>query len=255
MPKVMPISAAAPAGDGAGQPLPVIKAFLETSFLDWPSKIAAVLVLPGCNFRCPFCHNFELVSDPDQYESLPFQGIMDRLELFTGWIDGVVVSGGEPTLHPGLAKMLSAIKEAGFLVKLDTNGYRPWVIEELVAAGLVDSVSMDIKAPLDPASYRQATGRLVELDRIHRSIEFLKSSGIDHEFRSTIVPAWHDQAAIKAMAAPLVGAARWTLQAMDPATGWNREVMDGLTPFKPEELNRLQKSFADPVSRAAAVSR
>lgn len=129
---------------------PVIKGFIETSFLDWRGLISAVLFLPGCNFACPYCHNFTLVSDPDSLMSLPLDSVLDRLRPFVGWIDGVVVSGGEPTLHPGLEELLGLIHQEGFQVKLDTNGYRPEVVKRVVEAGLVDMVAMDVKAPLEP---------------------------------------------------------------------------------------------------------
>ncbi len=248
--KVTAISSS-PALAGGSDALPTIKGFLETSFLDWRSKISAVLFLPGCNFRCPFCHNYELVSNPDQYQSLPIDSVMDRLKVFVGWIDGVVITGGEPTLHPGLADLCGLVKEAGFQVKLDTNGYRPWVIEELASAGLVDMVAMDLKAPLEPESYRRVAGRQVDIDRLGRSVEFLKSSGLDHQFRSTIVQPWHGRRQLEAMAASLTGAACWSLQAMDPTTGWDQSAMAGLTPYLPEDLARLQAQLADPVCRPA----
>lgn len=231
----------------AGLGLPPIKGFLETSFLDWPGQIAAVLFLPGCNFACPYCHNYTLVSDPGSLMTLPFEGVLDRLKPFVGWIDGVVVTGGEPTLHPGLEPMLASIKQAGFEVKLDTNGYRPEVLEDLVASGLVDMVAMDLKAPLEPLAYRRISGQTVEVEKVERSLNFLKANGLAHQIRSTILPAWHGEEELSKMAEAVSGARTWTLQALNPSTAWNREALDGQEAYSPEEISRLQKELADPV--------
>ncbi|MBU2547522.1 MAG: anaerobic ribonucleoside-triphosphate reductase activating protein, partial [Proteobacteria bacterium] len=133
-----------------------IKGFLETSFIDWPGQVASVLFLAGCNFRCPFCHNHGLVLRPDDYPGLSWNSIRDRLARFPGWIDGVVITGGEPTLSPGLADLAREIKDMGFQVKLDTNGGRPEVLAGLIEADLLDHVAMDVKGPLDDVSYARA---------------------------------------------------------------------------------------------------
>ena len=228
---------------------PPIKGFIETSFLDWPGKMASVVFLPGCNFACPFCHNFGLVSDPDQFVTLELDDVLERLGHFVGWIDGVVISGGEPTLHSGLDVMCRRIKDAGFLVKLDTNGHRPGVLGRLLDAGLVDCVAMDLKAPLQEMAYRRAAGRVVDLDRIRESIGLIIASGLAHEFRSTISPDWHGEPELANMGRSLAGARRWTLQAMNPATGWDRQVLDQLSSYLPEDISRLQSEIADPACR------
>lgn len=229
--------------------LPPVKGFIETSFLDWRGLISAVVFLPGCNFACPFCHNFTLVSDPDSLLTLPWEGVLDRLKPFVGWIDGVVVSGGEPTLHPGLERLLGEIKQAGFKVKLDSNGYRPQVLARVVESGLVDMVAMDLKAPLEPLAYRRSCGRSVEVERVTESMEFLKANGVAHEFRSTICPSWHGREELERMAEVLEGCQRWTLQAMNPATGWNQPALEDAGMYSAEELAQLQAEVADPVSR------
>ncbi|MCF8032032.1 MAG: anaerobic ribonucleoside-triphosphate reductase activating protein [Desulfarculaceae bacterium] len=229
--------------------LPPIKGFIETSFLDWRGQIAAVLFLPGCNFACPFCHNFTLVSDPDSLLTLPLEGVLDRLRPFVGWIDGVVISGGEPTLHPGLERLLGEVKQAGFKVKLDSNGYRPEALTRIVERGLADMVAMDLKAPLEPLAYRRACGKAIEVERVAESLEFIKTCGVAHEFRSTICPTWHGPAELERMAEAVEGCQAWTLQAMNPATGWNQEALDGVEMYNAEELARLQAEVADPVCR------
>ena len=238
MPEVQGWEVAQQAALAAGPP--PIKGFLDTSFVDWRGRIAAVLFLPGCNFRCPYCHNFTLVSDPDSLLSIPLDEMLDRLSPFVGWIDGVVVSGGEPTLHPGLPWLLASIKEAGFAVKLDTNGSRPGALKQVVEAGLVDMVAMDLKAPLDPMAYRRAAGVAVNLTSLRDSVEFIMSCGLPHEFRSTIWPAWHQPDQLRAMGAELRGAQRWVLQNLNPETAWNKEALGTGKSFAPEELERLQ---------------
>jgi pyruvate formate lyase activating enzyme len=224
---------------------------LETSFLDWRGKISAVIFLPGCNFHCPYCHNYALVSDPESLATIPLEAVLDRLRPFVDWIDGVVISGGEPTLHPRLAELMRAIKGQGFLVKLDTNGHRPEVIEDLAGRGLLDMVAMDLKAPLEPLAYARAAGRAVDLGRIRRSLDFLKHGGLPHEFRSTILPAWHGPAELSAMAQEVCGARAWTLQAMSLENAWNKEALGKAQTYSSDELARLQANLADPVCRAS----
>jgi pyruvate formate lyase activating enzyme len=229
--------------------LPPIKGFIETSFLDWEGLISSVVFLPGCNFKCPYCHNYTLVSNPHSYQTLAFEHLKERLGFFKGWIDGVVVTGGEPTLHQGLPLLLAAIKELGFKVKLDSNGHRPWVLKDLINQDLIDMVAMDVKAPLEPLAYRRAAGRTVELDRIQTSIEFLKTSDIDHQFRSTIWPAWHGEDELKDMGQALRGCRAWTLQALKLDSAWNKKAMGDGRPYTADEIDFLQKSLADPVCK------
>lgn len=240
----------APAPPGAGRALPEIKGFLETSFIDWRGAIAAVLFLPGCNLACPFCHNHQLVHSPQVYQSLEPGQVLDRLRTFVGWVDGVVVSGGEPTLHPGLGELCQAIRETGFKIKLDSNGLKPAVLEDLAARGLVDLVAMDLKAPLNDLAYRRAGGRPVDLAAIQRSVDFLIHSGLAHEFRSTIWPAWHGEAELREMAQTLAGCQAWTLQAMNPQNSWRPEELGSGGPYTAEEVARLQASIADPACRS-----
>jgi pyruvate formate lyase activating enzyme len=244
--------------DGAGERstmncagLPPIKGFIETSFIDWKGMVSSVLFLPGCNFKCPFCHNFNLVKEPEVYETLSFEHIKERLAKFKGWIDGVVVSGGEPTLHPGLPELLGAIKAQGFKTKLDSNGHRPKVLRRLIDHGLVDMVAMDLKAPLEPLAYRRAAGCPVELERVQESLDLLIQGGTPHEIRSTIWPLWHGEAELKAMAASVRGAQAWTLQIMKLDTAWNLEPLGDGQPYTQTELDRLQKEIADPACKPA----
>lgn len=194
-----------------------IKGFLETSFVDWPGNICAVVFTPGCNFRCPFCHNYELVLAPQGFESFPVDYVLERLATFQGWIDGVCVTGGEPTLQPGIRSFMRAIRDLGFQVKLDTNGTRPDLLADMTNEGLLDYVAMDIKGPLNHIDYSHAAGVPVDLEAIEQSITILRQGRIPYEFRTTIVPTLHGEREIAAMADDLEGCLVWRLQEFNPA--------------------------------------
>ena len=171
----------------------------KMTLLDFPGKIACTVFLGGCNFRCPFCHNSELfMGKPEK--------LMEDEEFFAflksrrGLLDGVCVSGGEPTLYKTLPDFLAKIKEMGFLVKLDTNGYRPEVLKALVQQGLVDYVAMDVKN--SPAMYAQSVGlEKMELSSIEESLRFLIGGELPYELRTTLVRQLHDVASIQDMGA------------------------------------------------------
>lgn len=169
----------------------------KMTLLDFPGKIACTVFLGGCNFRCPFCHNSELfMGKPEK--------LMEDEEFFAflksrkGLLDGVCVSGGEPTLYKDLPVFLEKIKEMGFLVKLDTNGYRPQVLKDLVGNKLVDYVAMDVKN--SPATYGQTVGlEKMDLAAIEESLRFLIGGSVDYELRTTLVKPFHDRASIQDM--------------------------------------------------------
>lgn len=173
-----------------------ISGLQKMTLLDYPGKIACTVFLGGCNFRCPFCHNGELLDGTvetvmDEQEFLAF------LSKRKGLLDAVCVSGGEPTLQPGLAAFLERIKEMGYLVKLDTNGSRPEVLKELVSRNLLDYVAMDIKNC--PDRYAQTAGAVVQLDKLEESIRFLTEEHVDYELRTTVVAQLHDAEAVEQM--------------------------------------------------------
>jgi pyruvate formate lyase activating enzyme len=156
---------------------------LKFSLIDYPGKVAAVVFTQGCNFRCPFCHNPELVL-PDLFNpSIAVEEVLSFMEKRKGQLQGLVVTGGEPTLHAGLADFLAKVRAMGFLVKLDTNGSRPDVLRALFNAGLVNYVAMDVKS--SPEHYARAAGVEVAIADIRASIEAIKVSGVEHEFRTT----------------------------------------------------------------------
>jgi pyruvate formate lyase activating enzyme len=220
--------------------VPGIKGLLETSFLDWPGRVCAVLFLGGCNFRCPFCHNHSLVLAPDACDTLVFREVEQRLAAYRRWLGGICISGGEPTLDPELPVMISFLKARGWQVKLDTNGSRPEVLAVLLSKGLLDAVAMDVKAPLLPERYAACAGVPVDLDRIRQSINLLTGSGIEHEFRMTVLPRHHSREDIMEWAATLGGGmARLTLHNFNSRTTLDPR-MQQETGFAPDEFEQLR---------------
>ncbi|PLX45596.1 MAG: anaerobic ribonucleoside-triphosphate reductase activating protein [Deltaproteobacteria bacterium] len=169
--------------------LPAVKGFIETSFVDWQGRMASVVFLPRCNFRCPYCHNHRLVTDPEQYRTLELEGIFAKLEGLRGWVDGVCISGGEPTIHTFLPQFLEEFKARGWPVKLDTNGSKPKMVETILMTGLAEAFSVDVKAPLESIPYRKNAGRGADPASVARTLAILADWGVDVEVRTTVHPA------------------------------------------------------------------
>jgi len=223
---------------------------LETSFLDWPGQVAAVIFLARCNFRCPFCHNHGLVLNPGDYPTVPWPEIRARLTKFKGWVDGVVLSGGEPTLSPGLEALILEIKKLGFKVKLDTNGSRPDVLKRLLKTGLLDHAAMDVKATLDETAYAQAAGRPGFLPRIMASLELLRSGGIPYTLRTTVVPTLHSEEDLLELADQLAWAPEWKLQNFNPEKALDPDFRN-IEPLAPDLFAELTLKAMRRFGRAA----
>lgn len=158
----------------------------KTTLLDYPKHLAATLFTGACNFRCPFCQNASLVLHPATEPVIPTEEVLDYLKKRSGILEGVCITGGEPTLQPDLADFLMQIRDLGLLIKLDTNGYRPDTLQELLSAGLLDYIAMDIKSA--PARYAEAAGmQHFDFDLIARSVDLIRTSGLPYEFRTTAV--------------------------------------------------------------------
>ena len=175
----------------------MIAGLQKMTLLDFPGKVACTVFLQGCNWRCPFCHNSGLLSGPAE-TPMEKAAFLRFLESRKGLLDGVCVSGGEPTLCPGLEDLLERIREMGYAVKLDTNGSRPDVLRALAEKNLVDYVAMDIKN--SPALYAATTGIPdIDLGNVEKSIQYLVSSTLPHEFRTTLVHPLHSDNSILEM--------------------------------------------------------
>lgn len=205
----------------------------RVSFIDYPGRIGAVVFTQGCNFRCPYCHNPEL-ADPARYgpllEELEVLSFLDRRR---GKLDAVTVTGGEPSVQPDLDLFLEKIKKMGYLTKLDTNGSRPAVLENLIRRKLVDYVAMDIKGPLK--RYEEIASVKVDLAAIRTSIKLLLESGIEHEFRTTVVRSQLATDDLRAITKMLGKAGLYVLQPFVPTKAIDETFLSE-TSYSPEEF-------------------
>ena len=183
----------------------------KISLVDYEGKVACTLFTAGCNFRCPFCHNSDLVIYAKNVNYIPFNEILDYLNKRKGMLDAAVITGGEPTLMPDLKEKLYEIKKLGYKVKLDTNGTNPDIVKELVDLNLIDYVAMDIKNSYE--GYSKTIGlENYDLTKVLESINYLLSGAIDYEFRTTLVREFHTDEDIKDIAKMIQGAKRYYLQ-------------------------------------------
>lgn len=219
----------------------------KTTLLDYPGHIAATLFTGGCNFRCPFCHNAELVLCPGEQEEIREEEIFAFLQRRKGITEGICITGGEPSLQPGLKEFIRRVKTLGYLVKLDTNGYRPDVLWELMGEGLLDYVAMDVKA--SRKNYAQAAGlEGLDIAAIEMSMGIIRSSGIAYEFRTTVVKGIHSPEDMEDIGRWLSGCRAFYLQAYRD----NENVMEpGFCAFSPEEMHdflEITRKYIDNVS-------
>ncbi len=196
------------------------KGWQKTSLIEYPGQVATVLFAGGCSFRCPYCYNSSLVLAPERIPDLDGEVVLSYLEASRGLYQAVMVSGGEPTLDPGLPEFLGRVGRLGLLRGLSTNGSRPQALGGLLERGLLEYVAMDVKAPLNWEAYRNAAGMQERdrplLDRVRESIALLLGTAIQVEFRCTAVPGLHSAQDLLALAGDLRGARRLALQAFRP---------------------------------------
>ena len=213
----------------------VIKGLQKLTLLDFPEKIAATVFTGGCNFRCPFCHNASLVIPEKFADTIPEREITEFLRSRVGRLGGVCISGGEPTLQPDLAAFIRRVRDMGFAVKLDTNGYRPEVLEKLLSEGLLDYVAMDVKS--SRAGYSAAVGIPdFDVSRIEQSLALLRASGVPYELRTTVVKGLHTEREIDEMGEWIAGAERVFLQTF---TDSGDLIGEGLGGFSEPEMRGL----------------
>jgi len=211
-----------------------IGGYQRSSLIDFPGKIAAVVFTQGCGWRCPFCHNRSLVYPARFQPSVPMDEIFDHLELRHGQLDGVVVTGGEPTLQTGLIDFLRRVRQLDYAIKLDTNGSRPDVLSSLLRENLLDYIAMDIKGPL--SDYKRFTGCDVDTGLIELSIDLIKQSKLPYEFRTTLVGGLHTKEHIKQLAPLMYGVRRYVVQSYrTPPSDFRSQ-----PPFTPPDAELLQ---------------
>ncbi|HOD86775.1 MAG TPA: anaerobic ribonucleoside-triphosphate reductase activating protein [bacterium] len=221
----------------------------KLSLLDYPNNLAAIVFTQGCNFRCHFCYNPMLVWPrseklaPDEKDKDKGYPLIQEDDLFLflqkrlGKIDGVVITGGEPTLHADLPSFIKKIKAMGYLVKLDTNGTNSLMLETLFSEKLVDYIAMDIKAPWP--KYEKVVGVPVNLENLQKSVKIIMSSGLPYEFRSTLLPDLHDANDVEDMGKMIQGAERWYLQKFKSDTNLVNADFEGKNTFLDKELKEL----------------
>jgi pyruvate formate lyase activating enzyme len=222
-----------------------IKGFIRTSFLDWPGKVCSVVFLGGCGFRCRACHNPQLVLDPGSLPDFPLEEILQYLQLRSGWIDGVTVTGGEPTSDRHLPGLLRTFRSLGLRIKLDTNGARPDVLETLLRNDLVDAVFMDVKAPLTPGEYARVAGVPVDVAAIGRSIDILKRSHVEVRFRTTVIPGLVEEAELARIAEALGDVEHFAIQAFRKLETLDH-TLEATDEFNPLRVDDMRRQFEIP---------
>ena len=184
----------------------------KTTLLDYPGKVAATIFLGGCNFRCPFCQNSSLVLNPSTQPEIPVKEVLSVLKKRKGILDGVCITGGEPTLSPDLPELLREIRTLGYPIKLDTNGTHPALLKTLTEQNLIQMTAVDIKAC--PDNYPALCGLVhPELDAVKETVEFLKNGTLDYEFRTTVIRELHSEKDFIEIGQWLTGAKAYYLQA------------------------------------------
>lgn len=189
----------------------LINGLVKTSLVDYPGHVAATLFTSGCNMHCPFCHNKDLVINADTLKPYTEAEILDFLNKRRTILEGICITGGEPTLQPDLIKFIEKLKSLGYKIKLDTNGLNPDIIELLAEKTLIDYIAMDIKN--SPSKYSLTAGLpQINITRIEKSINIIRTSSINYEFRTTVTKELHKQQDFEEIAAWLSGSHKYVLQ-------------------------------------------
>ena len=215
----------------------IIGGLVKFSLNDYPSKTSAVVFTRGCNFRCLYCHNPELVLPEKYAPEIPLAEIYSFLEGRKGKLDAVCITGGEPTQHSDLPEMIKKIKDMGFLVKLDTNGSNPEMLEAIIKERNIDYIAMDIKAPLE--DYKKVTGMLIDTEKIKKSVDLIINSGLSHEFRTTVAKSLTSFDDLRKIAESIKGADAYFLQKFVPTSKLNDPSLADEISYSEEELKTL----------------
>ena len=221
-----------------------IKGFVDISLVDWDEKVSSTIFLANCNMRCPFCYNVPLVLHPEKLRTIPFEEVAAYLKRNREWIDGVVITGGEPSIHSDLPSLCEKIVKLGFKVKIDTNGTNPELIQTLINKKLVDYIAMDIKAPLEQKKYHAATGVNTPnlVSKIQETMNILQNSQIDYEFRTTLVPTIHKEKDIEEICQEIKRCKKYVLQNYKTDVETINPEFENLKPFSQEELKTFLKT-------------
>ena len=218
-----------------------IKGLQKTSLIDYPPFTSSVIFIGGCNFRCGYCQNFDLVLNYKDMPGYSEKDICDFLRKRSKWIEAVVITGGEPTLYKELIDFLREIKKLRLKIKLDTNGTNPDLMWDMMDERLVDYVAMDIKAPLE--NYDKLTVFPVDTDKIKKSVSLIMNSGLDYEFRTTVLPDLLDKEEIVEMARWISGAKKFSIQPFRSTEGLLDKKFESKKGYTKEELSNIKEKI------------
>lgn len=217
-----------------------IAGFLKLSLIDYPKKLSCVIFTQGCAFRCHYCHNPSLVLKEEFTDLIPNEEIFSFLQKRKNKLDAVTISGGEPTIQKNLKEFIKKIKNLNFLVKLDTSGISPNIIQDLISCDLLDYVAMDIKAP--PEKYEKIIAKKIDTQKIKKSIDLLLKAPIFVEFRTTVVKELLSKKDILEIAKIIKGAKKYSIQKFVPGNVLNKDFCTKTT-YTEKELNNLKKEI------------
>lgn len=231
-----------------------IKGFVGVSLSDWDGNVSSVIFLPSCNMRCPFCYNKGLVVHPEKMPTIEHGRIENYLETNRKWIDGVVITGGEPTLHADLPNLCERIKKMGFRVKVDTNGTNPAMLSRLIGEQLVDYVALDVKAPLNVEKYSKACGLSANqfIEKIKQTIQTLLNDAVQYEFRTTVVPTLHQMEDIDAICRAIRGCKKFALQAFKSEVEMINAEYQNIKPFSKREMESFLRAARSIIPNATS---
>jgi len=219
----------------------ILGGYQKLTLIDYPGKLATTVFTVGCSFRCPFCHNPELVDLSLHHEVKSEEEFFKFLKSRKGKLEGVCITGGEPTIQPDIISFIEKIKKLGFVVKLDTNGTHPEVVEEIFRLGIVDYVAMDIKHTKE--KYALASGKKMDIKKIEKSVKLIMESGIGYEFRTTVVPGIHVEEDFLEIAKWIQGAEKYYLQIYRDIKILDKDLKK-INKGKMVNLERVQKEIA-----------
>ncbi|WP_321298375.1 anaerobic ribonucleoside-triphosphate reductase activating protein [Marinifilum fragile] len=234
----------------------LISGFIKNSLIDYPGKIASVIFTQGCNMRCKFCHNHELISINGSYSNYSEDEILYYLKKASGFIDALVITGGEPTLQSDLEDFIRSVKQLGILVKLDTNGTYPKLLKKLIDEKLIDYVAMDIKHILDLSSYRELVGNQFsehQLKNVKESIALLKEANVEVEFRTTLIQGSQSADDVRKICEQLQCSNLYSLQKFNPLRVFDPSFAKRST-FSDEEMLSLMESNKDIIPNIRVVN-
>ncbi len=216
-----------------------IKGFQKTCLVDFPPYTASTIFLAGCNFKCGYCHNPDIVLNFNAIPDIEENEVIDYLKEKKMWVDGVCITGGEPTLHPELIDFASKLKKIGMLVKIDTNGTNPDMLKKLIDRKLVDRIAMDIKTILE--KYDEVAGAKVDKEKIQESIDLIKNSGVEYEFRTTVIPSLVGKKEIFLIGKWLKGSKNFAIQNFRESRPMINNKLQEIEPYSKKELEEMKE--------------